>query len=135
MHLIKLADVSHAPTSLTPAVLQVAHMLGLYRAELARILKLQCADVGELANAQQLLEVDSIAWQQAEKFISVFESLHLKFQGNEALICNWLRKRNTELDGVPLYLMVDDGLIDNCLSYLKVEEKRGSDSLVVFVKD
>ena len=118
MHLIKLSDVNHSTSALTPAVLQAAQMLGLYHAELARILKLQCADVGELANTQQPLEVDSIAWQQAEKFILIFEILYLKFQGNEALMCNWLRKRNTALNGVPLYLMVDDGLIDNCLNYL-----------------
>lgn len=93
-------------------------MLGLYHAELARILKIQCADVGELANAQQVLEINSIAWQQAEKFISIFECLYLKFQGDEALMCNWLRKENSVLNGVPLYLMVDDGAIDDCLNYL-----------------
>jgi hypothetical protein len=118
MHLIKLSDVNHKSSTLTPALLQASHMLGLYHAELARILKMQCADVGELANAQQLLEINSLPWQQAEKFISIFECLYLKFQGDEALMCNWLRKRNTDLNGVPLYFMVDDGLIDNCLSCL-----------------
>ena len=122
MHLIKLSDVSHSTSVLTPAVLQVSHMLGLYHAELARILKLQCADVGELANAQQFLEVNSIAWQQAEKFILLFESLYLKFHGNEALMCNWLRKQNSILNGIPLYLMVDEGFIDNCLNYLHSQQ-------------
>jgi len=97
-------------------------MLGLYHAELARILKLQCADIGELANSQKLLEIDSIAWQQAEKFILIFESLYLKFHGNEALMCNWLRKQNSILNGIPLYLMVDEGLIDNCLNYLHSQQ-------------
>jgi len=101
-------------------------MLGLYHAELARILKLQCADVGELANAQKTLDVNTIAWQQAEKFISVFECLYLKFQGDETLMCNWLRKQNTELNGVPLYLMVDDDLLDICLAWLMNDrESRG----------
>jgi len=123
MHLIKLSDVKQKPTSLTQAVIQASHMLGLYHAELARILKLQCAEVGELANAQKMLDPDSIAWQQAEKFISVFECLYMKYQGDEALMCNWLRKQNTELNGVPLYLMVDDGLIDNCLILLNSERE------------
>jgi len=117
MHRIKLSDVNHKPSTLTPALLQASHMLGLYHAELARILKMQCADVGELANAQQLLEENSIAWQQAEKFISIFECLYLKFQGDEALMCNWLRKLNADLNGVPLYLMVDEGLIDDVLVF------------------
>jgi len=123
MHLIKLSDVKQKPTSLTQAVLQASHMLGLYHAELARILKLQCAEVGELANAQKMLGLNSIAWLQAEKFVSVFECLYLKFQGDEALMCNWLRKQNTELNGVPLYLMVDDDLIDSCLIFLKSERE------------
>jgi len=118
MHLIKLSDVNHDSFTLTPAVLQASHMLGMYHAELARILKLQCADVGELANAQQILDVNSIAWQQAEKFISIFEYLYLKFRGDEALMCNWLRKENSLLNGVPLYLMVDNGLIDDVLGSL-----------------
>lgn len=126
MHLIKLLDVNQKSSSLTQAVLQVSHMLGLYHAELARILKLQCADVGELANAQKTLDVNTIAWQQAEKFISVFECLYLKFQGDETLMCNWLRKQNTELNGVPLYLMVDDDLLDICLAWLMNDrESRG----------
>ena len=119
MHLIKLSDVNHSSSSLTQAVLQVSQMLGMYHAELASILNLQCNDVGDLANAKKTLEVDSVAWQQAEKLISIFEILYQKHEGDEALMCNWLRKQNAELNGVPLYLMVDDGLVDNCLSYLK----------------
>lgn len=118
MHLIKLSDVNHSSSSLTQAVLQVAQMLGMYHAELASILKLQCGDVGDLANAKRTLEVDSIAWQQAEKLILIFEALFQKFAGDEALMCNWLRKQNAELNGVPLYLMVDDGLVGDVLGCL-----------------
>ena len=129
MHLIKLSDVNHSSSVLTPAVLQAAQMLGLYHAELARILKLQCADIGELANSQKLLEIDSIAWQQAEKFILIFESLYLKFQGNEALMCNWLRKQNSILNGIPLYLMVDEGGVEDVFCFLQNE------SLSLFLKE
>ena len=122
MHLIKLSDVNHSEKALTQAVLQVSQMLGLFHAELASILKLQCGDVGELASAKKTLNVNSIAWQQAGKLILIFEKLYIKFQGDEALMCNWLRRKNSELDGLPLYLMVDDGLIDNCLEYLQKRE-------------
>lgn len=46
----------------TPAVLQAAELLGLFRAELARILGLQCNDVGALAEIRALLEPGSVAW-------------------------------------------------------------------------
>jgi len=119
MHLIKLSDVNHSPVSLTQAVLQVSQMLGLYHAELASILKIQCADVGDLANARRMLDVDSVAWQQAEKLILIFQGLFKKFSGNEALMCNWLRKQNASLDGVPLYLMVDEGRVGDVLGGIK----------------
>ena len=122
MHLIKLSDVNKNTTLLTQSVLQVSQMLGLYHAELARILNIQCADVGELANGYCKLEVGSDSWVQAEKFVLLFENLFLKFQGDEALMCNWLRRRNTVLNGVPLYLIVDDGLIDSCLDCLITDD-------------
>ena len=50
---------------LTPAVLQIAEMLGMYHAELARVLKLHCADIGRLAAAQELIKQDTVAWKQA----------------------------------------------------------------------
>ena len=119
MHLIKLSDVKNSEKNLTQAVLQITQMLGLFHAELASILKLQCADVGDLTNAKKTLNVNTIAWQQAEKLILIFEELYIKFKGDEALMCNWLRRQNSELGGLPLYLMVDDGLIDNCLEYMQ----------------
>lgn len=121
MHLIKLSDVNHSSSSLTQAVLQVSQMLGLYHAELASILKLQCADVGELANARRTLEAGSVAWQQAEKLILIFEGLYQKFAGDEALMCNWLRKQNSELDGAPLYLMVDNGQVRDVLDAIGLD--------------
>lgn len=120
MHLIKLSDVNHSPASLTQAVLQVSQMLGLYHAELASILKIQCNDVGDLANARRMLNVDSLAWQQAENLISIFEVLFQKFAGDEALMCNWLRKQNALLIGVPLYLMVDDGRVADVLNVINL---------------
>lgn len=121
MHLIELSDVNHSSTFLTQAVLQVTQMLGLYYAELASILKLQCVDVGDLANAKYTLEKNSVAWQNAEKMVLIFEALFKKFNGNEAFMCNWLRKQNSALNGVPLYLMVDEGVIDKVLEAASLE--------------
>ena len=118
MHLIKLSDVNHASAALTQAILQIAQMLGLYHAELASILKLQCGDVGNFSNTKRTLEINSVAWQQAEKLVLIFEALFEKFDGDEALMCNWLRKHNAELNGVPLYLMVDEGRVNDVLSLL-----------------
>ncbi len=119
MHLIKLSSVNQSEKQLTQAVLQITQMLGIYHAELARILHLQCADIGELNNANRTLLKNSTAWQQAEKYIELYERLYISKNGDEALINNWLRKQNSTLQGVPLYVMVDELRIDDVITILK----------------
>ncbi len=117
MHKIKLSDVNHSEKALTQAVLQITQMLGLYHAELARILHLQCADIGDLYHTH--IPADSVAWIQAEKYIELYEHLYNLYNGDEALINNWLRKKNKNLRVAPLYLIVDELRIDDVLKILK----------------
>ena len=119
MHLIKLSDVNHSEKELTQAVLQITQMLGVYHAELARILHVQCSDIGELSNAEKVISKKSIAWVQAEKFLQLYERLYHLHNGDEPLINNWLRKKNKNLNAVPLYLMVDELRIDDVLDVLR----------------
>jgi len=119
MHSIKLSEVNHSEKSLTQAVLQVTQMLGIYHAELARILHVQCADIGALSNAEKTISKNTTQWHQAEKYIKLYEGLYILFNGDEPLINNWLRKNNKSLKSVPLYLMVDELRIDDVLNALK----------------
>lgn len=119
MHLIKLSDVNTSEEKLTQAVLQVTQMLGIYHAELARILHLQCANIGALSDAQKILKKNSEQWLLAEKYIELYERLYCLYNGNEALINNWLRKKHQLLQAVPLYAMVDELRIDDVLEILK----------------
>ena len=121
MHIIKLSDVGHSEKALTQAVLQITQMLGIYHAELARILHLQCADIGELSNANNVIYKNSVSWAEAEKYIELYEYLYLSHKGNEALINNWLRKENKKLQAVPLYLMVDELRIDDVLDVVRMK--------------
>ena len=119
MHLIKLTEVNESEKKLTQAVLQITQMLGIYHAELARILRLQCADIGEFSNGHQFISKRSIAWSEAEKLISLYEKIYDLKNADEALINNWLRKKNVTLQAIPLYLMVDELRIDDVLEALK----------------
>ena len=116
MHEIKLSEVVCSEKRFTQAVLQITEMLGIYHAELARILHVQCADVGELSNGHKFISKDSNTWREAEKFISLYEKLYILKRADEALMNNWLRKINPELQAEPLYLMVDELRIDDVLS-------------------
>jgi len=50
-------------------------MLNLYQAELARILRLQCADIGQLGNEQAVLESDTEALVQVLKFLQFYRQM------------------------------------------------------------
>ncbi len=110
-------EVFDSPADLTPAVLQAAEMLGMYRAELARVLHLQCQDIGRLADVKQLLEPDTDAWQQAVIFIRLYQMLFTGMQGEEAAIHHWLRVENKALGGVPLLLIVDEDRLTQVLDF------------------
>ena len=115
MHLIKLSEVNHSEKTLAQAVMQITQMLGIYHTELARILKLQSSDIGELENLQTIIQENSAVWLQAEKYIQMYECLYQNFDGDEAKMFNWLRKDDNELDGAPLYLMVDELRIEDVI--------------------
>lgn len=81
-------------------MLQVTQMLGVYHAELARILHLQCSDIGDLANTENVISINSTSWAQAENYIELYEYLYVLFDGDEPLMNNGLRKKNKILDAV-----------------------------------
>ena len=111
-------DVFEHTEKLTPAVLQACEMLSMYQAELARVLGLQCADIGRMTSVQQFLIPDSAAWNKAVSFIQFYQYLFTKFNGDEALMVHWLKTDNSELKGNPLLLMVDDSRLSYILKHL-----------------
>jgi len=44
------------PRALTQVVLQITTMLGLFQAELARVLQVNCVDIGQQSSGRQILE-------------------------------------------------------------------------------
>ena len=115
----RLSNPCADPRKLTQSVLQVTEMLGMYQAELARVLQLQCGDIGRLANGQRVLECGSVAWDEAVLFIRLYQALYEKLGGDGVAMCNWLRRDNKPLGGVPLLLIVDDGRLRWALDYVE----------------
>jgi hypothetical protein len=54
---------------ISQSVIQVIELLGMYNAELARILGQQCGDIGELSSGKSCIKKDTEAWSQAVLFI------------------------------------------------------------------
>ncbi len=118
MHLIKLDNVQQCEKKLTQSVLQITQMLGLYQAELARILQLRCGDIAELAEAKCYLQKNTPQWQLAKDFVLLFEKLFEYCGGDEACMCHWLRKQQSASVSSPFHLLVDEQKMADVLQLL-----------------
>jgi len=116
--LLPILDTGTDPARLTQAVLQIRDMLDLYNAELARILMVQCADIGRLGVGRIYLEKDTPAWQQALLLRHSYQMLYECHEGDGVAMNHWLRKSHPELKPSPLLLMVDHGGLQSIHDYL-----------------
>lgn len=114
----KISNATADERKLSQSVIQVIELLGMYHAELARILGQQCGDIGKLASAQICLTKDSTAWQQADLFVNTYNLLFDCFAGDAVAMYHWMRAYNSDLEGTPHFLIVDDGRLKIIHDYL-----------------
>jgi len=117
--LFKFIESSPDEKQLTCSVIQAAQMLVLLNAELARILKIHCSDVGDLLTGKQLISTQSPQWQLARRFIVFYNLLFDYTKGDAVIMRNWLRRENTAFDNSPLLKIIDDGLIEEVIACLE----------------
>ena len=101
--------------SLIASVNRATDELGLYRAELARILCLKCGDVSDSAHLESLLSDNSELRHKAERFVVFHELLENGFSGDSVAMLNWYRRDNAALDTTPFLAMVDDGRLEDVI--------------------
>ena len=106
------------PRKLSQAVIQIVNCLDMYLAELARVLGLQCGDIGQLSSGKLLLQPDSTAWKRALLFVSLYQQLYKKFNGDGPNMIHWMRTNNKDLAESPHLLIVDHGKLESVVSYI-----------------
>lgn len=107
------------PRALTQVVLQITTMLGLFQAELARVLQVNCVDIGQQPSGRQILEPGTGAWDQAQLFARFYRGLYERMQGDGVAMRHWLRVENKTLQGTPHLLMVDENRLDELVDYVE----------------
>ena len=115
----QISATVNEPRRLTQTVLQVTEMLGLFQAELARVLQVQCADIGALASARQSLAPGTRAWELALLFVRFYRALFEWTGGDGVAMRHWLRVEDSVLGGVPHLLIIDDGRLPDVVEYLE----------------
>ncbi len=103
---------------ISQSVIQVIELLGMYNAELARILGQQCGDIGELTSGQRCIKRGSNAWHQAALFIETYHLLFDYFDADSVAMYHWMRAHNKHLKGTPHLLIVDDSKLQSIHDYL-----------------
>jgi len=103
---------------ISQSVIQVIELLGMYNAELARILGQQCGDIGELTSGQRCIKQGSNAWHQAVLFIKTYHLLFDYFDADSVAMYHWMRAHNKHLKGTPHLLIVDDNKLQSIHDYL-----------------
>ncbi len=114
----KISKPAESERKLSQSVIQVTELLGMYHAELARILGLQCGDIGELASGKSCVKKGSDAWKRAILFIEIYQQLYDYFAGDGVAMYHWMRSHNKHLNGTPHFLLVDDGKLQSVSDYL-----------------
>ncbi len=104
---------------LSQSVVQAGEMLGLVRAEVARILGFKCESITALYDGRLVLEEGTEAWQQGALFIHFYNLLYDRFDGDGARMVHWFRADNRELGDSPFLLIIDHGelaRVEACLA-------------------
>ncbi len=119
----KITNALESERKITQSVIQVIALLGMYNAELARILGQQCGDIGELTSGQRCIKKDSETWRRAALFIDTYNQLFDYFKGDGVAMYHWMRAHNEHLHGTPHFLIVDDKKLQVIHDYLLLANK------------
>lgn len=114
----KIENPCISERKLSQSVIQVIELLGMYDAELARILGQQCGDIGELTSGQSCIKQDTEAWHQAVLLIETYNLLFDYFDGESVAMYHWMRADNKYLVGTPHFLIVDENKLKLIHDYL-----------------
>ena len=106
----------------TPSLLYHAcDHLNLYRAELARILDLQCPQVSDPEILEEQLENNGCVARNAMRFLYFFAQLQKTFPQDDIAQVHWLRKHHRRLGTTPLLAMVDEQNLEAVIHCLQQE--------------
>lgn len=120
----RLNDPFASPQRLSQSVVQAGELLGLYRAEVARLLGLHCADIGALYEGRLLLLPGGEAWAQGRLFVRLYQTLYDAMAGDGPRMVHWLRAQQPALGSSPLLLMVDQGRLERALALAANADRR-----------
>jgi len=114
----KAAIALKEPSVLTSATVRAAERLQIKNAALARILGVSDSTVSRMRNKALFLERGDKPFELAILFVRLYRSLDSIMAGDDAVAADWLRNKNTVLNGVPLELIQSVSGLVHVIAYL-----------------
>jgi transcriptional regulator with XRE-family HTH domain len=114
----KAAIALKEPSVLTSATVRAAERLQIKNAALARILGVSDSTVSRIRNKALFLERGDKPFELAILFVRLYRSLDSIMAGDDAVAADWLRNKNTALNGVPLELIQSVSGLVHVIAYL-----------------
>jgi hypothetical protein len=102
----------------TKATLRAADRLGIKNNVLARIIGLSEPTISRMSKGAYLLPPDSKAFELAVLFVRFYRSLDGIIGGDDSVAADWLKNKNTVLDGTPLEVIQSVSGLANAIEYL-----------------
>jgi hypothetical protein len=102
----------------TKATLRAADRLGIKNNVLARIIGLSEPTISRMSKGAYLLPPDSKAFELAVLFVRFYRSLDGIIGGDDSVAADWLKNKNTVLDGIPLEVIQSVSGLANAIEYL-----------------
>jgi len=102
----------------TKATLRAADRLGIKNKVLARIIGLSEPTISRMSKGAYLLPPDSKAFELAVLFVRFYRSLDGIIGGDDSVAADWLKNKNTVLDGIPLEVIQSVSGLANAIEYL-----------------
>jgi hypothetical protein len=102
----------------TKATLRAADRLGIKNNVLAKIIGLSEPTISRMYKGIYVLPPESKAFELAVLFVRFYRSLDGIIGGDDTVAADWLKNRNTVLDGIPLELIQSISGLANAIDYL-----------------
>jgi len=102
----------------TKATLRAADRLGIKNNVLAKIIGLSEPTISRMYKGTYQVPAESKAFELAVLFVRFYRSLDGIIGGDDSVAADWLKNKNTVLDGIPLEVIQSISGLTNVIEYL-----------------
>ena len=103
---------------ITKATLRAADGLGIKGNVLSSIVGLSEPTISRMRNGEYVLEPGNKAFELAVLFVRLYRSLDAIVGGDDSVAADWIKNKNTALDGIPLDLIQTVSGLTNVVAYI-----------------